>query len=119
MILTMPKKIESQNVYNSWHWSRRAGNGKRSEKINWYWSILSACGRGKRKPYFEVFIVSFRKRLLDNGNFIGGCKPLIDAIVDAKLLKNDDVKSCKIHYRQFRKIREEKTVIYFPEKEFE
>lgn len=64
-----------------------------------------------------VHIASFRPtaKLLDDGNLKGGCKPLIDAIVDAGLLRDDDVKSCEIHYHQYKKIREEKTLIYFPE----
>lgn len=116
MILEIPKRIESQNVYNQWHWSKRAGNGRNSEKMSWYWSILSACGKRLRKPYFAVYILSFRKRLVDDGNLKGGCKPLVDAIVDAGLLKDDDVKSCKIHYYQHKKIRDEETIIYFQEK---
>lgn len=116
MIIEIPKRIESQNVYNKWHWSRRAGNGKNSEKMNWYWNILSACGKRRRKPYPEAYIMSFRKgRLLDEANLIGGAKPLVDAIVDVGLLKDDDVKSCKLHYYQHKKIRDEKTIIYFPE----
>lgn len=116
MILEIPKRIESQNVYNKWHWSRRAGNGKKSEKMNWYWSIISACGTRKRKAYYEGYILSFRTKLVDDGNLKGGCKPLVDALVDAGLLIDDDVKSCRLHYYQHKKIREEKTVIYFPEK---
>lgn len=116
MMIEIPKRIESQNVYNKWHWSKRAGNGKRSEKMSWYWNILSACGRRARKPYLKAYILSFRKgRLLDEANLIGGAKPLVDALVDAGLLKDDDVESCKIHYYQHKKVRDEKTILYFPE----
>lgn len=115
MILEIPKRIESQNVYNKWHWSRQAGNGKYSEKMIWYWNILSACKGRTRKPYFEGYILSLRTKLVDDGNLRGGAKPLEDALVDAGLLKDDDLKSCRLHYRQHKKIRDEKTIIYFPE----
>lgn len=116
MILEIPKRIESLNKYRNLHWSQKGGKGKNSVKMSWYWSILSACGRRARKPYPEAYIVSFRKgRLLDEDNLIGGAKPVVDAIVNAGLLKDDDKKSCKIHYYQHKKIRDEKTIIYFPE----
>lgn len=117
MILDIPKRIESGNLYRNWHWSKKGGNSKTSEKVNWYWLIRSALGSREIQPYKEGYVLSFRPtaKLLDDDNLRAGAKPLVDALVDAGLLKGDDKKSCKLHYYQHKKIREEKTLIYFPE----
>lgn len=39
-------------------------------------------------------------RLLDHGNLVGGCKPILDALVKAKLLVDDDPRHVRDHYRQ-------------------
>lgn len=39
-------------------------------------------------------------KLFDHANLVGGCKPIVDALVLAKLLVDDDPKSLREHYKQ-------------------
>lgn len=43
-----------------------------------------------------------RKRAFDFANFVGGCKPLIDALVEAGLFVNDSPKYFLGYYQQRR-----------------
>lgn len=44
---------------------------------------------GKHRPKMKCRIVQRRKRLLDEDNFIGGLKPLIDGIKNNKYIVDD------------------------------
>ena len=39
-------------------------------------------------------------KLMDYGNLVGGCKPLVDALVKTKLLVDDNPTNLRDHYRQ-------------------
>lgn len=48
-----------------------------------------------------LYIVSFRKRLLDHANLVGGAKGLVDALVQSKLLVDDNPSMMFAEYHQF------------------
>lgn len=54
----------------------------------------------KQKEKRYVKIMSFRKKLLDYDNLIGGAKLMIDALVDQRLLFDDSPKYADITYFQ-------------------
>ena len=54
---------------------------------------------GTRSPAFLVTIISLRNRELDDDNFIGGCKPLRDAVAE-HLGCPDSKKFIRFHYCQ-------------------
>lgn len=95
--IEIPRKVESLNVWQRWHWRRRG-----RERDAWVYEIKSAIKCQKPKKYFKyVKIISYRRRLLDDDdNLIGGAKPLRDAIALCGLIKTDADKDCKFIYEQ-------------------
>ena len=57
-----------------------------------------------------VKITRFAKQRLDEGNFVGGCKALVDILVRAGLAEDDSPDWISIEYEQVRSI-DPKTVI--------
>lgn len=51
----------------------------------------------EEKEMREIKIISVRSRLLDPDNFIGGLKPLIDAIKELKYISDDSPKRLKLY----------------------
>jgi len=78
----------SLNVWQRAHWAKR-------KEINETWfyevKVFLANNRIEINPETrkEVHIRSYRKKLCDIDNFIGGLKPVIDALVKNKVLKDD------------------------------
>lgn len=68
-----------------------SATGKRRIEITRYLAAPPAAKRatGRGSP-----------QLLDYGNLVGGCKPLLDALVLAKLLLDDSPRNLIDHYRQ-------------------
>jgi len=62
---------------------------------------------GKRQVIFR----SFRKRLLDHDNLVGGCKYLLDSLERVGLIVNDSEKYVEVSYFQ-QKCKHERTEIY-------
>lgn len=72
------------------------------EKKAWGWHILAEL-KGKPPAASErmrLRITSYRKNLLDQDNLAGGCKPLIDAIKDLKLLVDDGPEWVEVEFEQ-------------------
>lgn len=87
--LLIPAEVPSQNKRERWHWSKQ-----RREVSGWTQWFMYAMrpGRldvatGKRKVHIHAFR---RQRCRDEANLIGGCKGLIDGLVRAGLLVDDD-----------------------------
>ena len=57
------------------------------------------CATGRRRLEI-VRIVRSKRYLLDRGNFVGGCKPLLDAAIRRGLIKDDREEWLDDHYRQ-------------------
>jgi hypothetical protein len=103
--LTLPgHRIPSQNLTRKMHWAKRSKLRKDDE-----WSLtaakLDAQRRGQKvwpKPgeHVSVHVHSYRARLLDNGNLIGGAKGLLDALVNVGLATDDRAADMTDTYQQ-------------------
>lgn len=103
------KRIPSQNEFVGRHWRKKNG-----DRLNWQIYLLSAISRRYDPPneLRQVKIVSYRNRILDVGNLIGGAKGLVDAIVNVGLLYDDRPEWAKIEYEQIKTPRvDERTEI--------
>lgn len=54
----------------------------------------------KRKLVTLTRVMGYNERKYDDDNFIGGLKPLRDALVDAGLIANDNARSAEFKYEQ-------------------
>lgn len=88
--LRIPYPTPSQNTYTRWHWSEK------SKSVN----VLRMLIRQQLNNIgmFSVSRPGVRMRIeihryspgeLDRGNFIGGCKPLIDALRYEGVIRDD------------------------------
>lgn len=80
MRITIFKKIESQNL-----WNNKRGRGAqfiyKNDRDEWQVELRAQLmPRHAEKKKMKIEIVSYRGRLLDYGNLIGGCKGLIDCL---------------------------------------
>lgn len=96
--LAVSKKIESLNKWQRLHWTMR-----RKEKQKWIHELWAANngkhGDGKQVKR-KVVIYSYRTKLLDHDNLVGGAKPLIDALVHLKLIYDDSPEWVEVDYKQ-------------------
>lgn len=98
--LTIAKITESQNVRDRWHFMVR-----NRERQTWCQHLMvrrTVAMHVAPGEHRYVTITSFRPRLItDHANLVGGAKGLVDAIVKAQLLVDDNDKLATIDYRQF------------------
>lgn len=87
----------SLNQLLGMHWAVRL----KSER-KWFHAIIATAGF--KKPPETRFIIltltSYRVKLLDVDNLIGGMKKLLDAIVRAGYMKDDSPEHCTVNYHQ-------------------
>lgn len=90
----------SQNKLNKLHWSAVRGRG--GYRDEWYWHVKLAIGTHNkpREEFCYVRIVRIAKRHLDQDNFIGGCKYLLDGLREFGHIKDDSTKCVKVIYEQ-------------------
>ena len=65
-----------------------------------------------KQEKFDLIIHSFRKKLLDFDNLVGGCKHLIDALIDERFIFDDSPKYLTLTVEQFVGGKEYSTAIY-------
>lgn len=89
------------------------GSGKSQQDVA---PTLDCCNKSNQsseksmgKPP-RVSITSFRKRLLDHDNFVGGCKPLRDSIA-ASLELDDSEKFIAWEYHQIKSNGKQHTIV--------
>lgn len=99
MSFLIPLEVLSQNKTDRMHWAARG------RMLRMWQGQLAArmrpgtldYARGKRR----MTITAWRKRLItDRANMIGGCKLVVDAVVRAGLLVDDNDAMAEIHYIQ-------------------
>ena len=98
-------KTPSRNEIDKMHWGKRARVRGAYEA-----EILCAIGsRGRRLAkadgWRKVVITRYSTGRLDHDNLVGGCKQLIDAMVNLGLLRGDTPDDVEIEYRQQRSKR--------------
>jgi len=88
----IPRITPSLNKLLAMHWTER-------HKLlrTWNWEVKAAMRETYKEIRFDhpkrrVKIISYRKKICDEDNFIGGLKPLIDALILNHLLVDDSDK---------------------------
>ena len=109
-VLEIQMKIQTGNVLMRKHWAVR-----NREKQMWAVLVrnqmrLRKVRLAKDKEKFTLMIISYRKRLLDKDNLYAGCKHLIDAMCDEKLIYDDDPKHLNLKVEQY-KSKEDHTMV--------
>jgi hypothetical protein len=94
--------VESQNATTYSHWRVH-----HDDKKDWLTRVVNAFYkyRGVCLPWSHwsiTRIYSGRNRELDYANLVGGAKPLVDALIDAGIIKDDGPKYFLCDYHQER-----------------
>ena len=109
-VLILPRRVPSQNRSQYSHWSIYA-----KERDAWF--ILMRSQLSPRPPLtipVRIELRSFRTRLMDYANLVGGAKPIPDALVRLGWLKDDSPRWFHCDYFQFQVAKaEERTEIEF------
>jgi hypothetical protein len=111
-LITIPDVPPSLNKYLRMHWAV-----KKRLRQHWAWALKVALARvgfspaGERTPKMSVNITIFLSRRFDRENSWGGCKPIIDAMRDVGLIRNDSERWLDLGVAQT--IGEPHTVIEF------
>ena len=99
-IITLPNKVESRNQLDRKHWAVK-------RKCKGIWALFIRNQMKLRKvresevgEKFKLTIVSYRKKLLDYDNLVGGCKQLLDACSEEKLIWDDAPKYLDLKVEQ-------------------
>jgi hypothetical protein len=90
-------KLESQNKTQWAHWT-----AYHHYATKWRNALTLCLGRCSSPPdgKMKVTIASFRSRLLDQGNLVGGAKPIPDALKHLGWIKDDTPDLVDIAYSQ-------------------
>lgn len=99
--ITLPTATPSQNTYQRWHWSRQARYKESTQMI--IRARLAEQGvfcRERPQHKTLVVITRYSSGRLDRGNFIGGCKPVLDALRDELVIHDDSEQWLEDQYVQ-------------------
>ena len=95
--LLLPIVIPGQNTRERWHWTKQRREVKQWAAWARSMTTPAQAAKGKRR----VRIVSYRRqRFHDRANLVGGCKGLIDGLVEAGLLVDDRIGLMEATYEQ-------------------
>lgn len=102
-MLTLPFMTPSQNTWQRSHWGKQ-------KKLKTAIELLIRVGLnelglyGAARPNCRVRVIirrySSHHTSLDRGNFIGGCKPLLDALRDEGVIFDDSERWLEDRYEQ-------------------
>ena len=99
--MTLDITIKSRNVLDKMHWAAKrllkqeyALLIRNQMRLN---PIYEEAEEGRR---YTLEIVSYRKRLLDYDNLVGGVKQLLDAMVDENFIWDDSNKYIDLRVKQ-------------------
>ena len=109
-ILVLKRRVPSQNQFQYRHWKAYM-----VEKEAWY--VLLRAQLTPRRPPDEpirMALRSYRTRLVDYANLVGGAKPIPDALIRLGWLKDDSPRWFHCDYFQFQVPKaEERTELEF------
>ncbi len=117
-VLEVYKKIPSGNQIIRNHWAVNHRN-----KQEWCLLVrnqmsLRKIKKARKKDFYTLMIISYRKRKLDKDNLYTGCKSLIDACVEEGLIFDDSPDYIDLKVEQYT-AREEHTMVIRKSKSFE
>ncbi|MBA3707818.1 MAG: hypothetical protein H0W83_03230 [Planctomycetes bacterium] len=112
MKIIINRRVPSQNASQYRHWSRYT-----QERDAWY--VLLRSKLPPREPIAEpvrMVLHSFRTRLVDFANLVGGAKPIPDSLIRLGYLKDDSPRwfSCDYHQTQVPKAEERTEIEFIP-----
>lgn len=109
-ILVIKKRIQSQNRSQYAHWSVY-----RKERDEWFILLRQQLlPRQAAERRVKIAIRSYRTRLLDFANLVGGSKPIPDCLIKLGYVRDDSPQWFSCHYEQFQVAKsEERTEIEF------
>jgi Holliday junction resolvase RusA-like endonuclease len=98
-IIEIPIKVKSRNVLDRQHWAVKRQSKKE------YGLFIRNQMRLRKIPLAEckkysIVILSYRKKKLDYDNLVGGCKHLIDALIDERFIHDDSPDYIDIRFEQ-------------------
>jgi len=101
-IIQIQTAIKSRNLIDKLHWAE-----KRNLKNDYIFLIRNQMHIKKLKKAsynsrYKLGIYSYRKRLLDPDNLVGGCKQLIDALCDEGFIYDDNPKCVVLDIDQYK-----------------
>lgn len=111
--LSLPFATPSQNTYQRWHWGRQAKFKATCQiLLRVRLNELGLFGNPRPDCRVKIMIARHSSKRLDRGNFIGGCKPLLDALRDECVIRDDDERWLDDDYEQVNAARgKQRTVI--------
>ena len=96
LTIYIPEATPSQNTYQRWHWRTRM---KHLDALRLY--VRSTMGAQRRRAQKKhVTIRRYSSGKLDRGNFIGGCKALLDALRHEGVIYDDTEEWLEDRYEQ-------------------
>ena len=113
-VLVLNNKVESRNILDRQHWAV-----KRKSKQIWALFVrnqmkLNKIKKAKAGEKFKLTIVSYRKKLLDYDNLVGGIKGLLDACIDEELIWEDSPKYLDLVVEQYTSKKYETIILRKP-----
>jgi hypothetical protein len=101
-------KVESQNKSTFGHWRTY-----RRYRDKWLVALRNRLVPRHARPDcpMELRITSVRQRLLDDGNLVGGAKPIPDCLVRLGYIHDDSPKWLKVAYEQLTGPKHERRTI--------
>lgn len=110
-IIEVHQQIVSRNVLDKWHWNKRRKHSRAWESDIWKAFRLST---PKAKGKVKLKITSYRTRLLDHDNLVGGCKGILDAMKRLGIIIDDTPDLIEVEYEQMKvKGTDSRTVFEF------
>ena len=97
--IALPIKIKSRNQLDRQHWAEKRRNKKTYALLIRNQMRLRKVPKAKEEKH-TLIITSYRKRKLDPDNLVGGCKQLIDALVDEDFIFDDSAKYIDLQVEQ-------------------
>lgn len=98
LVIEIPLPTPSLNKLQRMHWAQRKRLRDQYERI--IRSCRRSSDRVKRQQFRCVKIERHSARRLDHDNFVGGCKPLVDALVRAAVIWDDSPEYLEANYIQ-------------------
>ena len=98
-IIELPLKIKSRNILDREHWAIKRKSKKEFGLFIRNQMRLRKIKKAECKKY-KINILSYRKKKLDYDNLVGGCKQLIDALIDEEFIFDDSPDYIDLHVEQ-------------------